>query len=55
MIGEDGAMPVALASTGLCGMQHTDGEILAAHAVEAFGVPFCLSTRICWIRSNHSR
>ena len=40
MIGEDVVMPVALAPTGLCGMQHADGEILAARAAEAFGIPF---------------
>ncbi len=44
MIGEPVAMPVALAPTGLTGMQHADGEILAAQAAEAFGVPFTLST-----------
>ena len=44
MIGEDVAMPVALAPTGLTGMQHADGEILAARAAEKFGVPFTLST-----------
>ena len=44
MIGEDVAMPVALAPTGLTGMQYPDGEIHAALAAEAFGVPFCLST-----------
>ena len=33
------SMPVALAPTGLTGMQHADGEILAARAAEAFGVP----------------
>jgi len=44
MIGEKVAMPVALAPTGLTGMQHADGEILAAQAAEAFGVPFTLST-----------
>ena len=50
MNGEDVAMPVALAPTGLCGMQHADGEILAARAAEAFGIPFCLSTMsICSI------
>ena len=50
MIGEDVAMPVALAPIGLCGMLHADGEILAARAAEAFGVPFCLSTMsICSI------
>ena len=44
MIGEDVAMPVALAPTGLTGMQYPDGEIHAARAAETFGVPFCLST-----------
>ena len=43
-------MPVALAPTGLTGMQYPDGEILAAQAAEKFGVPFCLSTMsICSI------
>ncbi|ABG33356.1 alpha-hydroxy-acid oxidizing protein [Roseobacter denitrificans] len=50
MIGEDVAMPVALAPVGSTGMQHADGEILAAQAAEAFGVPFTLSTMsICSI------
>jgi len=50
MIGEDVAMPVAIAPTGLTGMQHADGEILAARAAEKFGVPFTLSTMsICSI------
>ncbi len=44
MIGHDVAMPVALAPVGLTGMQHADGEIKAAKAAEAFGVPFTLST-----------
>jgi len=50
MIGEDVSMPVALAPTGLTGMQHADGEILAARAAERFNVPFTLSTMsICSI------
>ena len=50
MLGQDVPMPVALAPTGLTGMQHADGEILAAQAAEAFGVPFTLSTMsICSI------
>jgi L-lactate dehydrogenase (cytochrome) len=50
MIGQEVAMPVALAPTGLTGMQHADGEILAARAAERFGVPFTLSTMsICSI------
>lgn len=50
MIGEDVAMPVAIAPTGLTGMQHADGEILGAKAAEKFGVPFTLSTMsICSI------
>jgi L-lactate dehydrogenase (cytochrome) len=50
MIGQKVAMPVALAPTGLTGMQHADGEILAARAAKAFGIPFTLSTMsICSI------
>src|SRR5688572_21840921 len=50
MIGEKVSMPVALAPTGMTGMQHPDGEILAAQAAEEFGVPFTLSTMsICSI------
>ena len=50
MLGQDVPMPVALAPTGLTGMQHADGEILAAQAAESFGVPFTLSTMsICSI------
>jgi L-lactate dehydrogenase (cytochrome) len=44
MIGQDVAMPVALAPVGLTGMQNADGEIKAARAAERFGVPFTLST-----------
>ncbi|MHA6266155.1 alpha-hydroxy acid oxidase [uncultured Aliiroseovarius sp.] len=50
MIGQDVAMPVALAPVGLTGMQCADGEIKAARAAEKFGVPFTLSTMsICSI------
>ena len=50
MVGQKVAMPVAIAPTGLTGMQHADGEILAARAAKAFGIPFTLSTRsICSI------
>ncbi len=50
MIGQQVAMPVAIAPTGLTGMQHADGEILAARAARKFGVPFTLSTMsICSI------
>ena len=50
MIGQDVAMPVALAPVGLTGMQDADGEIKAARAAEEFGVPFTLSTMsICSI------
>ncbi len=50
MIGQDCAMPVALAPVGLAGMQCADGEIKAARAAGAFGVPFTLSTMsICSI------
>jgi L-lactate dehydrogenase (cytochrome) len=50
MIGQPVAMPVALAPTGLTGMQHANGEILAARAAGKAGVPFTLSTMsICSI------
>jgi L-lactate dehydrogenase (cytochrome) len=50
MIGQKVKMPVALAPVGLTGMQSADGEIKAARAAEAFGVPFTLSTMsICSI------
>ncbi len=44
MIGEKVSMPVAIAPCGMTGMQHADGEILAARAAEKAGVPFTLST-----------
>ena len=50
LVGQPVAMPVAIAPTGLTGMQHADGEILAARAAKAFGIPFTLSTMsICSI------
>ena len=50
MVGQKATMPVALAPTGLTGMQHADGEMLAARAAEEFGIPFTLSTMsICSI------
>ena len=50
MLGEEVAMPVALAPVGLTGLNWADGEMLAARAAERFGVPFTLSTMsICSI------
>jgi L-lactate dehydrogenase (cytochrome) len=50
MAGQPVAMPVAIAPTGLTGMQRADGEMLAAKAAESFGIPFTLSTlSICSI------
>lgn len=50
MVGQEVSMPTAIAPTGFTGMQHADGEILAARAAEKFGVPFSLSTMsICSI------
>jgi isopentenyl diphosphate isomerase/L-lactate dehydrogenase-like FMN-dependent dehydrogenase len=50
MVGQATQMPVAIAPVGLTGMQHADGEILAAKAAEKFGIPFTLSTMsICSI------
>jgi L-lactate dehydrogenase (cytochrome) len=59
MLGQPVSMPVALAPVGMTGMQHADGEILAARAAKEFGVPYCLSTMsICSIeevakKTNH--
>ena len=58
MVGQEVAMPVAIAPVGLTGMQHADGEILAAQAAEQFGIPFTLSTMsICSIEdvAMHTR
>jgi L-lactate dehydrogenase (cytochrome) len=50
LVGQASSLPLALAPIGLLGMQHADGEILAARAAAAFGVPFTLSTMsICSI------
>jgi L-lactate dehydrogenase (cytochrome)/glycolate oxidase len=50
LVGQQAAMPVAIAPVGLTGMQHADGEIHAARAAEKFGIPFTLSTMsICSI------
>lgn len=56
LLGEPVAMPVALAPTGFAGMQHANGEILAAQAAAEFGVPFTLSTMsICSIEAVADR
>ena len=58
MVGCAAQMPVAIAPVGLTGMQHADGEILAAKAAEKFGIPFTLSTMsICSIEdiAAHTR
>jgi L-lactate dehydrogenase (cytochrome) len=50
MAGQDVAMPVAIAPTGLTGLNWADGEMLGARAAERFGIPFTLSTMsICSI------
>jgi len=50
MLGEPVSMPLALAPVGLTGLQRGGGEILAASAAAAAGIPFCLSTMsICSI------
>ena len=50
MLGQEVKMPLAIAPTGLAGMFHADGEILAARACEKFGIPYTLSTMsICSI------
>jgi L-lactate dehydrogenase (cytochrome) len=55
MLGEPVSMPLAIAPTGLAGLVHGDGEMLAARAAEAAGIKFCLSTMsICSIEDVHS-
>jgi L-lactate dehydrogenase (cytochrome) len=50
MIGQEVAMPVAIAPVGLTGLNWADGEMLGARAAEKFGIPFTLSTMsICSI------
>jgi L-lactate dehydrogenase (cytochrome) len=50
ILGEKVSVPLILAPVGLTGMQHGDGEILAAQAAEESGIPFTLSTMsICSI------
>jgi L-lactate dehydrogenase (cytochrome) len=50
MIGTEVAMPVAIAPTGLTGLNWANGEMLGARAAERFGIPFTLSTMsICSI------
>ncbi len=55
MLGENVSMPVAIAPTGLTGLLHGNGEMLAAHAAEAAGIRYCLSTMsICSIEDVRS-
>ena len=50
ILGKTSTMPCAIAPLGLLGMQHADGEIIAAKVAEDFGIPFTLSTMsICSI------
>lgn len=44
LFGERLALPVVLGPIGLAGLNARRGEVQAARAAEAFGVPFCLST-----------
>src|SRR3984893_14622795 len=44
------SMPLAIGPTGLAGLFHADGEILAARAAAECGIPYCMSTMsICSI------
>jgi L-lactate dehydrogenase (cytochrome) len=44
------SMPLAIGPTGLAGLFHADGEIHAARAAAACGIPYCMSTMsICSI------
>ena len=55
MLGEKVSMPLAIAPTGLTGLMHGNGEMLAAKAAEAAGIRYTLSTRsICSIEDVRS-
>jgi len=55
LVGQPASMPLAIAPTGLAGLQHGNGEILGARAAAAAGIPFCLSTMsICSIEQVHA-
>ena len=50
VLGAEQALPLALAPTGFAGLLWPRGEIMAARAAEAAGIPYCLSTAsICSI------
>jgi len=50
VLGEELALPLAIAPTGLSGMQYADGEILSCRAAHAAGIQYTLSTMsICSI------
>ncbi len=50
MAGVPVSMPLAIGPTGMAGLFHADGEILAARAAAACGIPYCMSTMsICSI------
>lgn len=50
LLGTPASMPLAIAPTGLTGLQHGSGEIHGARAAAEAGIPFCLSTMsICSI------
>ena len=44
LFGQRQAVPIALAPVGLAGMNARRGEVQAARAAQAAGIPFCLST-----------
>ena len=44
LFGRKQALPVALGPVGISGMYHRRGEVQAARAASAAGIPFCLST-----------
>src|ERR1044072_9753201 len=53
VLGEELSVPLAIAPTGLSGMQHADGEIHACRAAHAAGIQYTLSTMsICSIEDG---
>ena len=43
LVGDPASIPMAMAPIGMCGITWPNGEVAAAKAAEAFGIPYCLS------------
>ena len=55
MVGQEVSLPLAVAPAAICGLQTGDGEIHAARAAQAFGIPFTLSSQLNPILREYRR